>query len=137
MPINEEKLKSSAGQGFVPQSKKITDGNQESQQEAESQLPALTRVMQQHAISRTQSDVAAVEKLAQLRTDTVLKAFDYYMSESDESIIREVGAKIRNRNFDFFAPQPLDGDVIDLEAQFQKILPASKSAIDTQALPQA
>lgn len=117
-----------SGKGFEKAKHLATgqEANRPTDEEAnQPQLPALTKVMQSHAIAQTQADVAAVEKLAQLRQETVLKAFDHYMAQADERIIRGVGERMSRRSLDFFAAMPLEGEVLDLEAQFQQLLPST------------
>jgi hypothetical protein len=112
--------------------------HQDTQPQVQTQgaTPGLAKVSQQHAIAKTKADIAAVQVIAQKRTQIVLQAFDQAMADSDADIIAALEQRLGAESDGFFG--------FDLEAEFAALLtkkepetdepPAGEQTIDAPAL---
>lgn len=86
-------------------------------------LPQASKVLVQHAITKTQGNMAEISKVGAMRTQAVLQHFDDVMAQSDRDIIDGLEQRLGGTTDSFFG---------DVESQF-----AALTGGNITTLPQA
>lgn len=75
-------------------------------------MPQASKVLAQHAIAKTQGNIAEIQKVGAMRTQVVLQTFDEVMAQSDRDIIEGLEQRLGGSVDSFFG---------DVESQFAAI----------------
>lgn len=65
-------------------------------------MPQASKVLAQHAIAKTQGNIAEIVKVGEMRTQVVLETFDEVMAQSDRDIIEGLEARLGGATDSFF-----------------------------------
>lgn len=87
-----DKQKSNATQASVPMQPQRPKPN----------MPQASKVLAQHAITKTQGNIAEIQKVGEMRTQVVLDTFDEVMAQSDRDIIEGLEARLGGATDSFF-----------------------------------
>ena len=76
-------------------------------------MPQASKVLVQHAITKTQGNVAEIHRVGEMRTQVVLQTFDEVMAQSDRDIIEGLEQRLGGSTDSFFG---------DIDQQFAAML---------------
>jgi hypothetical protein len=137
MELNEaqkERLAQS-GQGFKPTAKadRAQPKTQDQSPPQALALPGQEKVLLEHAIARTQTQIAAVDRIVDKSKAVVLAHFDRRMADAPGEMALEMMSRMgidpdSPEAADFFDPTP-----IDIEAEFDKLLAPKVPALAPQS----
>lgn len=93
-------------------------------------MPQASKVLAQHAIAKTQGNIAEIQKVGEMRTQVVLDTFDEVMAQSDRDIIEGLEARLGGATDSFFG--------VDFLQQMKGLSSASMlPAAQVEVLPSA
>jgi hypothetical protein len=141
MELNEaqkERLAQS-GQGFKPTSKadRAQPPSQDQSPPTALSLPGQEKVLLEHAIARTQTQIAAVDRIVDKSKAVVLAHFDRRMADASGEIALEILGRMGIDPTSPAAAVFFDPTPIDIEAEFDKLLASKAPALAPQPEPEA
>ncbi|MBE9031796.1 hypothetical protein IQ266_18845 [filamentous cyanobacterium LEGE 11480] len=86
-------------------------------------MPAASKVLAQHAIAKTQSNVTEIQRVGAMRTEVVLQTFDDVMSQSDRDIIEGLEQRMGAQADSFFGD--VESQFAALASNTAKVLPVA------------